>query len=148
MFNSKGGKFSTRMLLNCEDVPLNWKQIESWLVNDNNIIVDTDLSPFSVNLNKWSKMNVNAAKAPFTWKTRNTLMANLANKLNCGIDIERIPSLKLAFTLSPSNISPNVKERLNDDSFNSFLILLSLSSCKALSKRFFEFVFVLKLKLK
>ena len=35
-------------------------------------------------------MNVNAAKAPFTWKTRNTLMAHLANKLNCGIDIERI----------------------------------------------------------
>ena len=49
MYNSKGGKFSTRMLLNCEDVPLNWKQIESWLVNDNNIIVDTDLSPFSAN---------------------------------------------------------------------------------------------------
>ena len=37
----------------------------------------------SVNLNKWSKMNVNLAKAPFTWKTRTAIMTHLATTLDC-----------------------------------------------------------------
>ena len=37
----------------------------------------------SINLNKWSKMNVNLAKAPFTWKTRTAIMTHLATTLDC-----------------------------------------------------------------
>ena len=45
---------------------------------------------------------------------------------------ERIPSLKLAEILSPSNNSPNSNERLNEDSFNSLRRTLAPSLSKAL----------------
>ena len=51
-----------------------------------------------------------------------------------GTDIDNIPSLKLADTLSPSKCSPRLKDLLNEDCFNSLVIHLPpLSSSPCLS---------------
>ena len=54
------------------------------------MINNTDLSKMTVYLNKWSKMNVNCAKAPFSWRTRNALIAYLAETVDCVEDMNRI----------------------------------------------------------
>ena len=57
--------------------------MHQWFTFDSKFIKDTDLTEMSINLNKWSKMNVNLAKAPFTWKTRTAIMTHLATTLDC-----------------------------------------------------------------
>ncbi len=62
----------------------------TWLIfieaNKRELLIDvpkTDLTRMAVYPDSWSKMNVSAAKASFTFNTITEMMTNLASKLGC-----------------------------------------------------------------
>jgi len=67
-----------------DGAPITWSVIEEAYKHDHlRQVPSTDLTRAAVFPDSWSKMNVTAAKAPFTFRTINEMMTNLACDLGC-----------------------------------------------------------------
>jgi len=67
-----------------DGAPITWSVIEeAYKLDHLRQVPNTDLTRAAVFPDSWSKMNVTAAKAPFTFKTITEMMTNLAWDLGC-----------------------------------------------------------------
>jgi len=75
---------SDKQLLMKSGAIISWQVIiEAYKRDHQKHVPKTDLTRVAAYPDSWSKMNVSAAKAPFTFKTITEMMTNLACQLSC-----------------------------------------------------------------
>ena len=101
-YESAANKKAIRKMKNAHGVCIRWLIIIKWYNEDKSLTIgDTDMNEASAYPNKWSKMNVSNAKAPFTRKTRTAVLLKLARRLNCvnEISILKRPNIQGRLTI-------------------------------------------------